>query len=131
MTGRYRFFLYLSLLIVFTVVLTILSLRTFSTSTQFFTYQDKVGHFIAYALTAWLACQVLGIYLNRKTTFILAFLYATITGGILELLQAYLTTSRQGEWSDLVANLLGTLTGCVIFSLIRKLNFSHDYHEID
>ena len=96
-----------------------------------FSNQDKVGHFFAYAFTSWLACQVLGNRLKYASTLIFSFIYASITGAVLELLQAYLTTSRQGEWADLGANLLGALTGCVIFSLRQRLKCKNECNETD
>ena len=131
MIGRFRFQLYLVLLIVFTVVLSVLSLRSMSSTPQFFASQDKVGHFIAYALTSWLACQVIGNRFNRSLSLLLAFLYASITGAVLELLQASFTSSRHGEWTDLIANILGALTGCVIFSLRQRSKCIHEFNETD
>jgi VanZ family protein len=131
LTGRFRFKLYLILLVVFTVVLAVLSLRSFSVSAQVFSNQDKVGHFIAYALTSWLACQVLGNRLKPLSTLFFSFLYASVTGAVLEIMQAYLTTTRQGEWADLVANLLGALTGCVMFSLRQHFKSNNECNDTD
>jgi VanZ family protein len=131
LTGRFRFKLYLALLIVFTAVLVVLSLRSFSSPPQFFSSQDKIGHFLAYAFTSWLACQVLGNRLNRVYTLVLSFLYASVTGAVLELLQVYFTTYRQGEWADIAANLLGALAGCVIYSLRQLLKNNKECDETD
>lgn len=131
MTGQFRFRLYLLLLVVFTILVTVLSLRSFSSPPQYFSNQDKIGHFIAYALLAWLACQALGSRLQQVSTLVLAFLYATATGAILELLQANFTSSRQGDWFDIAANLLGTLTGCVVFSLRQRLKQNYECNEAD
>ena len=131
MTGRLRFKIYLLLLIIFTAVVVVLSLRSFSSSVQLFSNQDKVGHFLAYAVTAWLACQALRLRFKPGSTLILSFLYASVIGAVLEILQITLTTSRRGEWLDLLANLLGALTGCVIFSLIKRLKFKHEPDETD
>ncbi|MBQ7513694.1 MAG: VanZ family protein [Prevotella sp.] len=35
-----------------------------------------------------------------------------VLGGVIELLQAYCTTTRSGEWLDFVADTLGVLIGC-------------------
>jgi VanZ family protein len=131
LNGRFRFQLYLILLILFTVVLALLSLQSVSVGPPLFSNQDKVGHFIAYAFTSWLACQVLGNRLRHISTLLFSFIYASVTGAILELLQAYFTTSRQGEWADLLANLLGALTGCVIFSLRQRLKCNNECNNTD
>ena len=42
-------------------------------------------------------------------------------GGILELVQAYLTTCRSGEWLDVIADTIGAVigtVGCFIIGLI-------------
>lgn len=130
MNGRLRFQLYLLLLVIFTVVLAVLSLQSFS-SPRLVANQDKVGHFIAYLFTAWLACQVLALRLKSLASVLTGFVYAAVIGAVLELLQAYYTTSRQGEWSDVLANLLGALAGCVIFCLVKRVKFSHECNETD
>lgn len=127
MTGRWRLSISVFLLAVVTLSLVVLSLRPFTFSSHFIPYQDKVGHFCAYALTAWLACLAFSARLSRP--LVAAFVYATVIGGILELLQAYMTTTRQGEWADLLANLLGALVGCVVFRLWRRAVSPHACHE--
>jgi VanZ family protein len=42
------------------------------------------------------------------------FIVPVIYGGVIELLQKYLFTSRSAEWGDFVANMLGALFGCVV-----------------
>ena len=131
MTGQFRFRLYLVLLVGLTVLVTVLSLFSFTSPPQFISSQDKVDHFIAYALLAWLACQALGIRLNLSTTVVIAFLYASTTGAILEILQANFTTSRQGDWGDIAANLLGGIAGCVVLSLRQRLRKNNESNEAD
>ena len=131
MTGQFRFRLYLLLLVIFTLLVTVLSLRSFSSPPQFISSQDKIGHFIAYALLAWLACQALGNRLKLSSTIVIAFVYASATGTILEILQANFTTSRQGDWVDIMANLLGGITGCVVFGLRQRLRMNHESNEAD
>lgn len=131
MTGQFRFRLYLLLLVIFTILVTVLSLRSFSSPPQYLSYQDKIGHFIAYSLLAWLACQALGNRLKRSSTIVIAFIYASVTGTILELLQANFTNSRQGDWGDIAANLLGGIIGCVVFSLRQRLRKNHESIETD
>ena len=49
-----------------------------------------------------------------KRVMLLAWLAPIVMSGIIELVQAYCTTNRSGEWLDLAAN----ATGCTIGSLI-------------
>ena len=41
--------------------------------------------------------------------------------GVIELLQAYATTTRSGEWLDFAANTLGVCLGNVVGLLMRRL----------
>lgn len=86
---------------------------------------------MAYALLAWLACQSLGNRLKLSSTIVIALIYASVTGTILEILQANFTTSRQGDWGDVAANLLGAIAGCVVFSLRQRLRKNHESIEAD
>ncbi len=54
---------------------------------------------------------------------LLAFLYAIALGGIMELMQAFCTTYRSGEWLDFVADSIGAVIGLLIgylFLLAKK-----------
>ena len=49
-------------------------------------------------------------------------------GGLMELLQAYCTTTRSGEWldfwSDSVGVLLGTLIGLILYCYFKKASMA-------
>lgn len=71
---------------------------------------DKLGHFLAYGtLSAWstgLFQRIRGQALGALSLFVL--------GLTLELAQAALTTDRQGDLADVVANTLGVLAGLAL-----------------
>ena len=46
---------------------------------------------------------------------------ASVYGGLMELGQAYLTTSRHGDWLDVYANSFGALCAFVILLIYHKL----------
>ena len=46
---------------------------------------------------------------------------ASVYGGLMELGQAYLTTSRHGDWLDMWANSFGALCGIIIISLYHTI----------
>ena len=46
---------------------------------------------------------------------------ASVYGGLMELGQAYLTTSRHGDWLDVYANSFGALCAFVILLICHKL----------
>ncbi len=58
--------------------------------------------------------------------FLFAFLGLIAMSGVIELLQAYCTTNRSGEWLDFAANTtgvgLGTLIGLVMWRVRRAKN---------
>lgn len=81
---------------------------------------DKWVHFVMYgglALAVWLDCShrkntdavalKSGHRKLNATTVLLATLYPALLGGVLELVQAYLTTYRSGDWLDFVADCIG------------------------
>jgi VanZ family protein len=85
---------------------------------------DKWTHLVMYGGT----CSVLWIEYMRshKTTgsavklFLLAWLAPILMSGLLELLQAYATTTRSGEWLDFAANSLGVTLGAAVGLLLMK-----------
>ena len=56
--------------------------------------------------------------------FLFAFLGLILMSGVIELLQAYATTTRSGEWLDFAANstgvCLGTLIGLLLYRIRKK-----------
>lgn len=72
-------------------------------------FNDKVGHFLGYLTVALLLA--LGW---RQSPPWLLWLIATLSGGLAELAQGYLTSSRAMEWLDLMANAGGALIGIII-----------------
>ena len=56
--------------------------------------------------------------------FLFAFLGLILMSGVIELLQAYATTTRSGEWLDFAANstgvCLGTLIGFLMYRIRKK-----------
>lgn len=43
-------------------------------------------------------------------------------GGIIELLQHYLTTSRSGDWLDFLANSAGVIVSALLLRMLHRLN---------
>ena len=78
---------------------------------------DKWVHFLMYGGT----CMVIWVeYVMKHKSpdfeklFFWAWLVPVIMGGVLELMQAYCTTTRNGDWLDFAANSTGvTLAGIV------------------
>ena len=78
---------------------------------------DKWVHFIMYGgtcLVIWLEYVLKHKSPDYEKLFFWAWLAPVIMGGVLELMQAYCTTTRNGDWLDFAANSTGvTLAGIV------------------
>lgn len=79
---------------------------------------DKWTHLVMYGGTCSVMWWEHARHAQRKASHfsILNFLFFTILflvalGGLMELLQAYCTTTRSGEWLDFWADSVGTLLG--------------------
>ncbi len=92
------------------------------------THIDKLAHICMYGGL----CSILWIeYLrrhhaiNRKRTLIGAILLPIAMSGIIELLQAYATTNRGGDWADMIANCIGV--GCA--ALLGRFVFPRSFKK--
>jgi VanZ family protein len=73
-------------------------------------WNDKVGHFLAYfTLAAWYAELCGSASAMRRR-----LLFCVLLGAALELLQG-LTPARSPDWRDLVANIAGALAGAALW----------------
>jgi len=78
---------------------------------------DKWTHMVMYgtfALVIWWEYGRSHTRRQWKKLLCWAVLAPIAMSGVMELLQAYATTYRSGEWLDLVANTIGVLTGSLI-----------------
>jgi len=129
-TRNHRVTLFIALLFFGTAGIVFLSLMRSPGRLYFFAHQDKLGHFLAYLVLAWLAARAFSAYSSRRSFLLLfAFLYAGFTGATLEVLQPLLTSTRQRELLDLVANLLGALSGCALFCLFPGFSSNHEHDK--
>ena len=76
---------------------------------------DKLQHAAAYALLSILVAQYLHIYTHIWKAVFYAGCLVILYGGLMEVLQLMMQAGRIAEWWDLVADIIGALTGCVIF----------------
>ena len=125
---RNCFYLRIAAVIFWSSGLVVLSLLPNGNSLYLFSGQDKVLHFAAYLLTAWLVCRSLQLFsCSVVKSVVISIIYCTILGGTLELLQHSATRTRTAEWADMLANVAGAIFGCVIFCLLQKLSSTN--HE--
>lgn len=85
---------------------------------------DKWVHMVMYgglALIVWVDHVVRGKNPFTRKARILTMLYALALGGAMELVQAYLTTCRSGDWIDFEADAVGVLIAMLCIIFIDKL----------
>lgn len=87
---------------------------------------DKWVHFVMYGFLSLVIWTEMALEERRTGTKKAAFrlllwglLLPALLGGVLELVQAYLTTTRSGEYWDFVADALGALLGSVPAVAVR------------
>ena len=85
---------------------------------------DKWVHMLMYAGLAFIIWFD-HVVRNRKAInwrhYLFIFLYATLLGGLMELVQAYLTTCRSGDWIDFEADAIGAIIGIGLSILANKI----------
>ena len=68
--------------------------------------------------------QVKSRPLNIRHCFVGLFLLPILMSGIIELLQAYATTCRSGDWWDMAANTLGVIVvWCIFYHFSKKKQY--------
>jgi VanZ family protein len=93
-------------------IFSVVSLEPFH---QFFDWQDKLHHLLAYAVLFWL---LLGAYEQQQNIWKLAILLAAFSG-LIEIAQSY-TGYRQADLMDLLANVIGILVAAFLYILRRN-----------
>ena len=84
---------------------------------------DKWTHMVMYALLAvaiWFEYRRRHKQANWLRLLLLGVVAPIAMGGVLELMQEYLTTCRSGEWMDFIADSIGVVVGVVI-GIVGKL----------
>lgn len=112
--------LVLALTLSYIVVLTILSFISFGSSSMLdIDYGDKVFHFGAHTvLVLLLFCSLYKLKFSNALIF--AAITSVIYGIIIEVLQGELTTNRQFDVFDIIANCSGMLIAVVILRVCSK-----------
>lgn len=111
----------LALLIVYALILLVLSLMSIGKIPPLGTsFDDKIGHFGAYFIFMLLVFNYLKSLEVRSALFY-AFIIAVSYGFLIELLQKYLTTGRQYDIYDALANAFGAVIAVLFIIIYRKL----------
>lgn len=112
----------LSILIVLTV--TYLSLfNPDNTSLGKMILWDKAVHVIMYmgvSMVFWFEHLISHKNIRLLPALLINILFASLLGGLLELIQEYFTVVRSGDWADFMADAIGTVIGAAIGILIER-----------
>ncbi len=91
---------------------------------------DKWTHLVMYGGTCsviWWEYLRTHHTLNKHQLLILAVIAMIALGGLMELMQAYCTTTRSGEWLDFWADSIGVIIGNIIGISLNYLWFHKQY----
>lgn len=89
-------------------------------SVHFFEHEDKLVHAFIYAVQ----CILLLEFLKKDSGhhYIKAIILSSGFGCLMEILQAGLNTGRHFDYFDIIANIIGSLIGSLLFYLFSKNN---------
>jgi len=76
-------------------------------------YLDKIVHFVLFFILGIISTAMRN-YQSNKKIFYFQVSFAAIYGGMIELAQNYLTSTRKGDWIDWLADLAGLILGIMI-----------------
>lgn len=89
-------------------------------------FVDKWVHFVMYGGVAFVIWIEMAQREKKKSThkthmqsLVWGLFFPAILGGVLELIQEYLTTTRSGEWLDFLADSIGAVLGTLVGAGIR------------
>lgn len=107
---------YIIIACVWTVIILYLSLISATTVSKFNIWDvvgiDKLGHLLFYAMFAFLWCMGLSRGKTREKNI----LFFSISFGVfVEICQLYLFNGRSFELFDILANILGSVIGVILF----------------
>ena len=129
------------LLLIYLVAVLFLSLHNFSDDDRIypkFPLMDKIGHWLMMVPLAVIIFIIYRIRVNKRIStsrlITISLFCGTILGIVTEVLQEFLTTYRTGSFYDLLADIIGVLTGCLIVfwagtSIERKMGKIIDYEH--
>ena len=108
------------------VLIGILSFTPFFPETPFdeVQFMDKWTHLVMYGGTTsviWWEYLRHHQQLDKRKLLLWALFGMIILGGLVELGQAYCTTTRSGEWLDFWADTVGVIIGTAVGLLMKKL----------
>ena len=89
---------------------------------------DKVVHAIAHLIfvSVWFLSFFYFFGKSKKTALKLAFSVSVLFGMLIEILQYTLTKSRQADYKDVIANIIGAVIAVFIINLLTLRKVKND-----
>lgn len=115
--------LILPISVAYTITLAVLSLiKVNKVTSELPTNSDKIFHALAYAIftALWFLSFYYKIELKKIKALVFSFLFSSVFGIIIELLQGSLTKNREADLFDVIANTTGTLIAMIIITIILR-----------
>lgn len=108
--------------VVYTIILIYYCLKASPISIKLPSQSDKLLHALAYFVFTglWFLSLRVTYNLNNRKNFICIFMLSFVFGILIEVLQEELTTYRQADVLDVVANIIGTVLAIITLKLIFK-----------
>ena len=109
--------------IFYTILLTALSLFKINVQVQDIPLNsDKVCHAIAHAVFTmlWFTAFHFKLKMQFNRALLIAGLFSFSYGIVIEILQGWLTISRQGDVKDVIANVIGMVFAVLLICSVKK-----------
>lgn len=86
-------------------------------------FADKWAHWVMYGtLTLVISYDLMRSKSLSIRNIVVGAVFAVVLGGLLELMQAYCTSTRSGDWLDFYANTFGVFCAVVIVLIYKKMH---------
>lgn len=86
------------------------------------TWSDKTLHTLMYSVLGAVAMVAPYKHHRRRIThYVAVWIGCVAYGGLLEILQATCTQTRTGDWADVLANMVGSSIGVLLFYAVVHL----------
>ena len=72
------------------------------------------------SVAIWMDRRLICRRVMRPLLWVFLFVYPSVMGGLMELVQAYLTTCRSGDWVDFYADMFGALLGLIVCASVDR-----------
>jgi VanZ family protein len=117
--------------ILYLVTIAVISLIPSHDLPQFTKFKDidKVIHVCMYMGLSFLACWSFGIRRDRMKPLYFMLAVVFMYGVLMEILQRTMHNGREFDFKDMVANLMGTIVGILIYRYFDKQRISIEYAD--